>query len=128
MAGLSVVGLGVDAVDLDRVRLALERTPTLVDRIYTPAERAYCEARRDPTERFAVRFAAKEAALKALGIGVFRVPLTDIEVMRADSGAPSLVLVGAAAALADDAGVAVWHLTLSHTAHTAVAVALALGG
>ncbi|MEZ5134015.1 MAG: 4'-phosphopantetheinyl transferase superfamily protein [Acidimicrobiales bacterium] len=81
MAGLSVVGLGVDAVDLDRVRLALERTPTLVDRIYTPAERAYCEARRDPTERFAVRFAAKEAALKALGIGVFRVPLTDIEVM-----------------------------------------------
>ena len=128
MAGLSVVGFGLDAVDLDRVRLALDRTPSLVERLFTDEERAYCEAKRDPTERFAVRFAAKEATLKALGIGVFRVPLTEIEVVRADSGAPSLRLAGGAAELASSAGVVEWHLTLSHTAHTAVALAVALGG
>ena len=64
-----IVGIGTDLVDLDRFRGLLDRRRSLVERLFTPGERAYAEAAHDPTERFAVRFAAKEAVLKALGRG-----------------------------------------------------------
>ena len=97
-----------------------------VDRLFTADERAYAEQRRDPTERYAVRFAAKEAAMKAMGLGIGAFPWRDVEVVRADSGAPSLVLHRRAAAVAREHGVSEWRLTLSHTATVAQAVALAL--
>jgi len=120
-----VIGIGVDLVEVDRMRTALARTPTLAARLFTEGERAYATAARDPAERFAVRFAAKEAAMKALGVGLGAVDWHDIEVVRAASGAPSLVVTGRAAALAADAGVSTWLLTLTHTHHTAQAIALA---
>jgi holo-[acyl-carrier protein] synthase len=122
-----VLGIGVDAVELARFSRVLARTPRFVDRVFTPAEVAYARRRRDPTERFAVRFAAKEAVLKAMGQGLWSCPLTDIEVVRADSGEPAVVLHDAAAALATAAGVRRWAISLTHTEVQAVAVAVAFG-
>jgi holo-[acyl-carrier protein] synthase len=123
---VTVVGVGTDLVDLDRFRHVLARTPSVVDRLFTPGEQAYARRRRDPTEPFAARFAAKEAVLKALGLGLGSLAFRDIEVVRAESGQPSLVLHGAAADLARDRGVGHWLVTLSHTAHLAQAIAMAL--
>lgn len=122
-----IVGMGTDLVDVDRFRLALGRRATLADRIFTRREREYCEGRHDPAESYAARFAAKEAAMKALGVGLGGFDLHDVSVDRADSGAPSLVVTGKAQALADERGVTGWMLSLSHTATTATAVVLALG-
>jgi holo-[acyl-carrier protein] synthase len=118
-------GIGVDLVEVDRMRRTLARTPALVERLFTDDERAYCERRRDPTERFAARFAAKEAVMKALGVGLGAVGWHEVEVVRAESGRPSLALTGRAAELAAELGVVRWHLTMSHTSRVAEAVAVA---
>ncbi len=123
----AVIGIGTDLVELDRFRVTLQRTPAIVDRLFTVDEQAYASRRRDPTERFAVRFAAKEAVLKALGLGLGAMAFRDIEVVRAESGAPSLKLHGDAAALAADRGVRRWLLTMTHTERVAQAIAVALG-
>jgi holo-[acyl-carrier protein] synthase len=121
-----VIGIGTDLVELDRFRLALARTPRLVDRLFSEAEQAYAQRRKDPTERYAARFAAKEAVMKAMGVGLWRFPLRDIEVVRADSGQPSVLLHGKAATLATEQGVTEWRLTLTHTRTVAHAIAVAL--
>lgn len=121
-----IVGVGIDLVDIERFRTSLERTPSMRERMFTPGERAYAETANDPTERYAARFAAKEAVLKALGAGLGACPMRDIEVVRAGSGAPSLALHGKAAALAAERGVAAWHVSLTHTPTMAEAVVVAL--
>jgi len=121
-----VIGIGTDLVELDRFRLTLARTPTIVDRLFTDDERAYCELRKDPTERYAARFAAKEAVLKAMGAGIGECDFKEIEVVRATSGAPSVRLHGRAVALAAGKGVGEWRLTMTHTASLAQAIAVAL--
>jgi len=123
---MTVVGVGTDLVDLDRLRLVLRRTPSIVGRLFTEQEQAYAQQRRDPTERYGSRFAAKEAVLKALGLGLGSVPFRDIEVVRMGSGAPSLVLHGRAAHAARERGVDRWLLSLTHTAGLAHAVAMAM--
>jgi holo-[acyl-carrier protein] synthase len=123
----AIVGVGVDLCEVERIRRTLERTPGFEARVYTAAEQHYCRRARDPAERFAARFAAKEAVLKAMGAGLGACPLRDIEVARAESGAPSVVLHGAAARLATERGVANWHLSLTHTATTAEALVVAVG-
>ncbi|OWY58685.1 hypothetical protein B7486_78645 [cyanobacterium TDX16] len=104
----------------------MARTPTIVGRVFTADEQAYAEAKRDPTERYAVRWAAKEAVMKALGVGLGEVDLKEIEVVRAESGAPSVVLHGRAAVVADARGVTTWQLSLTHTESAAHAIAVAL--
>ena len=122
-----MIGIGTDLVDLDRFRQALERTPGLVPRLFCADEQAYAERRNDPTERYAARFAAKEAVMKALGVGLGACEFTDIEVVRDDdSGAPSVALHGRARELAAEAGVTRWLLTLTHSDTTAHAIAVAL--
>jgi holo-[acyl-carrier protein] synthase len=121
-----MIGIGVDLCEVDRMRAALERTPTLRDRIFTGREQAYCEDRRDPTERYAARFAAKEAVLKAMGVGIGACGWHEIEVARAESGAPSILLHGRARALADERGIRSWLLTMTHTHRLAEAIAVAL--
>lgn len=120
-----MIGIGTDLCEVERMRQALRRTPGLKQRVFTLAEQAYCERRRDPTERYAARFAAKEAVMKALGVGVGACKFADIEVAKAPSGAPSVRLHGGAARLADGRGVTQWHLTLTHTHITAQAIAVA---
>ena len=123
----TVRGVGVDAVEVERFRAVLERRPALAARVFTEAERAYAARVADPGPRLAVRFAAKEAVLKALGVGIGAAPFRDVEVVRADSGRPELVLGGAAADLALARGVTRWHLSLTHTASVAVATVVAEG-
>lgn len=120
----AVIGVGIDAVDVERMAAALARTPSLIERLFTPEERAYCEAATTPAPRFAVRFAAKEAAMKALGVGIGAYPWHDVEVARSSSGAPSLVVVGAAASLAAHRGGTSWLVSLTHTDSIAQAIVL----
>jgi len=124
--GTALIGIGTDLVDMGRFRRSLERTPGLRERLFRPAERAYADLRADPTERYAVRFAAKEAVLKALGLGLGGVAMYDIEVVREPSGRPVLLLHGGAAEAASAAGVERWLLTLSHTDLMATATVVAL--
>ena len=121
-----MIGVGTDLVELDRFRRALARTPRLAERLFSDAERAYAARRRDPTERLAARFAAKEAVMKAMGVGLWKFPLRDVEVVKAPSGQPSVRLHGRAAALAAERGVTSWRLTLTHTDRVAQAIAIAL--
>ncbi|HEV8299062.1 MAG TPA: holo-ACP synthase [Acidimicrobiales bacterium] len=121
-----MIGIGLDVVELERFRRALNRTPRLRERLFRPDERAYAEQRHDPVERYAVRFAAKEAVMKALGCGLGDIAMFDIEIVRAESGAPSVHLHGGAAERAAASGVTRWLLTLTHTEHIAQAIAVAL--
>lgn len=131
MAGLRattvnvIVGIGVDVVDVERMREVLARTPSFRTRTYTDNERAYCEKQNDPTERFAVRFAAKEAVMKAMSLGLGAFGFYDVEVDVAESGAPILILRNEALRLAEERGINHWHITLSHTAITAIAMVVA---
>lgn len=120
-----MIGLGSDVVDLDRFRRALERTPGLADRLFTQGERALADRRSDPVPALAARFAAKEAVMKVLGVGLGAIDFHDVEVIRDASGRPELAVTGRAATLAAEAEVATWHLTLSHSTLVAMAVAAA---
>jgi len=122
-----VVGVGLDAVDLDRFRTVLDRRPGIVGRVFTAGERDTAGRRRDPVPALAARFAAKEAVMKAMGVGLGAVSMVDIEVEGGAGSAPSLVLSGAAARLARRLGIDRWHLSLTHTDHQAQAVAVATG-
>jgi NAD(P)H-hydrate epimerase len=123
-----ILGIGADLVDLDRFRAVLERRPGMIARLFTDAEREYAERRNDPVERFAVRFAAKEAALKSMGVGMGAVDWHDIEVARDDSGRPSLIVRGRAAEVASSLGISRWELTLTHTDIVAQAIVVARSG
>ena len=121
-----MLGIGTDLVDIDRFRTVLDRTPGLVERLFRPEEQAYAARADDPTARLAVRFAAKEATLKAMGVGLGAMKMSDIEVVRHDDGHPELVLHDSAAAAAREFGAARFLVTLSHTDHLAQAVVVAL--
>jgi holo-[acyl-carrier protein] synthase len=118
-----IVGLGIDIAEVDRMRTAIERRgEALVKRVFTPAEIAYCRKHRDPYERFAGRFAVKEAAMKALGTGWRRgVRWLDIEVARHPSGKPTLKLYGAAKKFADKLEVTNIVVSITHSGNTALA-------
>lgn len=122
-----VIGVGIDLVEVDRFREAIARRPLLADRLFTEAERAYAERFADPWPRLAARFAAKEAALKAIGLGLGGMAMAEIEVRRAAGGAPRLEIVGQSADVAAGRGVGKWHCSLTHTAGHAQAVVMALG-
>jgi len=118
-----IVGLGVDITLIDRMEAAIARRGrALLERVFTPAEIRYCEKHRHSAERFAGRFAAKEAAMKALGTGWSRgVRWVDIEVVREPSGKPTLKLSGATRAIADGLGVKNIAITITHDGNTAMA-------
>ncbi len=121
-----ITGLGVDIVEIERMRVALGRHPGMRERLFSAEERAYCEKRNRPEIHYALRFAAKEAVLKALGSGFSGMHFTDVEVARDSSGRPIPVLKGRAAELAEEYGILEMHLSLSFTHTTAVASAVAI--
>jgi len=118
-----IVGLGIDIAEVDRVRTAIERHgEAFLKRVFTPEEIDYCKRHRNRFERYAGRFAAKEAAMKALGTGWRNgVRWVDIEVVRLRSGKPTLQLRGAAREFADRLQVKSISLTITHTGNTALA-------
>jgi len=120
-----MIGLGIDAVDIDRFRLILERTPSLRRRIFTDDELALADSRSDATASLAARFAVREATMKALGVGLGAFDFHDVSVRRTPSGAPELLVSGRAAELAKQRGVKGWQVSLSHTNIVAVAVVAA---
>lgn len=125
---LGVLGLGTDLVEVDRFRLAMERQgERLLDRLFSDAERAYAFRHKNPAPRLAARFGAKEAVMKALGVGLWKFALRDVEVVRLPSGQPTVALYEKASVLAEARGVTAWHLTLTHTDSMAAATAIALG-
>lgn len=123
---MGVLGLGVDIVEIDRMAAALRRRPRLKERIFSAEERRYCDKRARPEVHYALRFAAKEAVLKALGTGFAGMRFCDVEVAREANGRPVPRLSGRAAERAQELGVVEMHLSLSFTHTTAVASAVAV--
>ena len=113
-------GVGIDALEIDRLERALERRPRLAERLFTDAERAYAAERARPGQHLAARFCAKEAVAKALGLEAWS--FRDVEVISGD-GPPAVRLSGAAAERASDLGVAV-SVSLTHTRRDAAAIAI----
>ena len=125
-----IAGVGVDAVDVARFAAVLARRPGFASRYFTVGERADAEEAGDRVQSLAARFAAKEAVMKSLGIGIGGFPLTDVEVHRtggggATRGAPSVVLHGAAADAARSRRIGSFHLSLTHTSEVAIAFVVA---
>ncbi|MDR1412951.1 MAG: holo-ACP synthase [Actinomycetes bacterium] len=121
-----LVGLGVDITEIERMRAALTRRPRLKERLFSEDERWYCEHKAHPETHYALRFAAKEAVLKALGTGFAGMAFRDVEVAHDERGRPIPKLSGAAAKRADELGIIEIHLSLSYTHTTAVASAVAI--
>jgi holo-[acyl-carrier protein] synthase len=120
-----VVGIGVDIVDIERIRAALENPKTgrrFRDRVFTEGEIAYCDRRRRAYESFAARFAAKEATIKALGQSA---GWQEIEVSRGTDGPPQVHLHGRARQRADELGIRRVLLSLSHSDKLAIAYVIA---
>jgi holo-[acyl-carrier protein] synthase len=120
-----MIGIGVDVVEIERFRQSLARTPSMRERLFTETELAYVAPKNDPVPSLAARFAAREAVMKALGLGLGAFGFHEVWVERAESGAPSLAVTGRAAELAAAAGVRRWHLSLTHSDLVAVAYVVA---
>src|SRR5205809_7481466 len=104
-----MIGIGIDAVDIQRLGDLLTRRPAMAERPFTDAERTV------PLAGLAARFAAKEAAMKALGVGLGAFGFHDVEVVKEEGGAPRLLVTGTAAELAARMGVRSWKVSLTHT-------------
>ncbi|HWR15044.1 MAG TPA: holo-[acyl-carrier-protein] synthase [Terriglobales bacterium] len=118
-----IVGTGVDIAEVERVAAAIERFgDRFLKRVFTDAEIQYCHSKHNKTERYAARFAAKEAALKALGTGLrMGISWREVEVTRLPGGRPTISFHGVAAQFAQKLGMKRAHLSLSHTEHLAIA-------
>ncbi|MEE8603200.1 holo-ACP synthase [Euzebya tangerina] len=117
-----IVGVGIDLIEIERVRTALARTPSMHDRLFTPGEQAYCDGR---VSSLAARFAAKEAVSKSLGSGIRGFTFLEIEVTNDELRRPSVVLHGRAAEVAADLEVDRVHLSISTSDTIAAAYAVA---
>jgi holo-[acyl-carrier protein] synthase len=118
-----IISIGIDIIEVARIREVLLRTPRFADRVYTAAERAYCDSRGVvAAQHYAARFAAKEAALKALQTG-WRggISWQDIEVSAHASGAPYLIFTGGVLTVFEKFGATATHLSMSHTSEHAIA-------
>jgi len=118
-----IISIGIDIIEVYRIRETISRTPRFLERVYTESERAYCESKgAAAAQSYAARFAAKEAFLKALKTG-WRGKITwhDIEIVSGESGVPSLKIQGEAQNILANLGANQIHLSLSHTTEHAVA-------
>jgi holo-[acyl-carrier protein] synthase len=117
-----MIGVGIDLLEIERMSAALERRPRLAERIFTAEERAYAQRHKNAAQHFAARFCAKESVAKALGLTSWA--FKDVEVV-ATGAAPRVRLAGRAAEAAESQGAQI-HLSLTHSALTAGAVAVAV--
>ncbi|MFT3990254.1 MAG: holo-ACP synthase [Luteolibacter sp.] len=126
---MHIFGIGIDVVEVERIAGAISRhgEPFLA-RLFTPAEREYCEIQKKPALHYAARFAAKEAVSKALGTGIGGdASWLDLEISRDSLGAPALSLTGSAAAFAESKGIREIKISLTHARDYAAANAIAIG-
>ena len=118
-----IVSIGIDIIEVARIREVLLRTPRFAERVFTDAERAYCDSRGAvAAQHYAARFAAKEAALKALQTG-WRggISWQDVEIAAKESGAPYLIFTGQVLEVFEKFGATATHLSISHTTQHAIA-------
>jgi holo-[acyl-carrier protein] synthase len=118
-----IVSIGIDIIEVARIREVLQRTPRFCERVFTESERAYCESRGAVSaQHYAARFAAKEAALKALKTG-WRGGISwhDVEIQAEESGAPYIVFRGEALSIFGKSGANHTHLSIAHTSEHAIA-------
>ncbi|MBO8169236.1 MAG: holo-ACP synthase [Thermoanaerobacteraceae bacterium] len=121
-----MAGIGVDIIEINRIeRLLSKWRGKFTGRVFSDRELEYCMKKKRPAPSLAARFAAKEAALKAMGRGLGACPLKEIEVINQPGGKPKLVLTGKARELAEDLGISCWQVSLSHSKSHAVAVVMA---
>lgn len=128
MLPAGIPGVGIDLVEVSRIRASVERGgQAFLDKVFTAAEQAECAGRADPAMHLAARFAAKEAAMKALGSGFGQhgVGFHDFELRKDEAGRPFLAVAGAAAKLAREHGLRGFRVSISHTATLAAAVVMA---
>ena len=118
-----IVSIGIDIIEVRRVAETISRTPRFAERVFTDAERAYCESRgAAAAQHYAARFAAKEAALKALQTGWSGgIAWQDVEVAAKESGAPIILFHGRALELYEATGANAAHISISHTTQHAIA-------
>ena len=125
---MRIFGIGIDVVEVERIASAIERhgEPFLA-KLFTAAERTYCELQNKPALHYAARFAAKEAVSKALGTGIGgQAGWLDLEITRDPSGAPKLALQGSAADFANRNGITEIQISLTHAREYAAANAIAI--
>src|SRR4051812_15568397 len=126
---MPILGHGIDIVETDRIeKLIMTHGAHFLDRVFTLAEQAYCEAsKKRRLEHYAGRFAAKEAVLKVLGTG-WRggIAWTDVEIVKEASGQPQVRLTGECLRIARERGIARWHVSISHIETHATASAIGL--
>ena len=118
-----IISIGIDIIEVARIREVLLRTPRFADRVFTAAERQYCDSRGVvAAQHYAARFAAKEAALKALQTG-WRggISWQDVEISAHESGAPFLIFTGEVLEVFKKFGATATHLSISHTTEHAIA-------
>src|SRR5215831_5903484 len=118
-----IISIGIDIIEVNRVHETIARTPRFAERVFTDAERAYCESRgAAAAQHYAARFAAKEAALKALQTGwKIGISWQDVEVGAKDSGAPVILFHGHARELYEASGATSAHISIAHTSQHAIA-------
>ncbi len=125
---MSVFGIGIDVVEVDRIERMLENYgDRFLEKVFTPCEREYCGKASRPALHYAARFSAKEAVAKAFGTGIgAQLEWRDMEIRRRDSGAPQLVLSGAGRRFAEANGIVEVLISLTHARDHAAANAVAL--
>ncbi|HOD17247.1 MAG TPA: holo-ACP synthase [Candidatus Cloacimonadota bacterium] len=117
-----IAGIGIDIIDINRIRRVLTNNPSFREKVFSAAEIAYCEAKADPSLSYAVRFAAKEAFMKALGSGWNQdVRWAEIETLNLESGAPEVKVSGITAQTLARKQISKIHVSLSHEKDYAVA-------
>ena len=120
-----ILGVGIDEIEVERIERGLRKESGLKERLFTPEEIRYCEARRHAAMHFAARFAAKEALAKALGTGISGgMAFREIEVVRDADGRPSIRLHDRTRRGAEERGVGKIHVSLTHTLGRAAAVVI----
>ena len=122
-----VKGIGVDLVEIKRIKKAIETHPRFVERVFTPVEQSYCLSKARSYLHFAVRFAAKEAIMKALGSGFRGIKWVEMEISKDALGKPEVELKGMAAKKAEEQKIRQILISLSFSGENAIAAAVALG-
>lgn len=126
---MNLIGIGIDVVEVDRVKSSLDEFgERFLDRLFTAAEREYCEKQKRPELHLAARFAAKEAIAKAFGTGIGKeIGWLDLEILRRESGEPEVRMLGHGASYAKKRGVTQVMVSLTHAKHYAAANAVIMG-
>ncbi len=126
---MNVIGHGIDIIECERIKAVWDRHgDRFLQRVFTPGEIQYCLAKKDPLPHLAGRFAAKEAVLKVLGTGWRgEIGWTDVEVTHTTSGAPKIVLTGHSACIAQQLGIQMVQISITHTKRYGAASAIGLG-